>query len=138
MSQQAPIVDLATFHIDPKRGFLPTPDPLVQLPSAFACWEEVARELPKLLVAGTIRRYIEQLPILKVSTLHEQRQLERAMMLLSYFGHAYVWGELTPTNHLPASIAAPWYTPAGPAWEGSQVLGLYETWRDQQWEPVGS
>ena len=47
--------------------------------------------------------------MLKVSTLHEQRQLERAMMLLSYFGHAYVWGEPTPANRIPASIAIPWY-----------------------------
>jgi indoleamine 2,3-dioxygenase len=109
MSQQATALDLATFHVDPQRGFLPTPDPLTQLPSAFACWEEVARELPKLLVTGTTRRRLEQLPILKVSTLHQHRQLERVMMLLSYFGHAYVWGEPTPTNRLPASIAVPWY-----------------------------
>ncbi len=109
MSQQSISFDLATFHVDPERGFLPTPDPLTQLPTTFACWEEVARDLPKLLVAGTIRRNLEQLPILKVSSLREQRQLERAMMLLSYFGHAYVWGEPTPTTHLPASIAIPWY-----------------------------
>src|SRR5215813_13683527 len=109
MSQQSIDLDLATFHVDPQRGFLPAPDPLTQLPAAFSCWEEMARELPKLLVAGTIRQNLEQLPILKVSTLHEQRQLERAMMLLSYFGHAYVWGELTTANRLPASIAVPWY-----------------------------
>src|SRR5258706_10524927 len=99
MSQQSIGFDLTTFHVDPERGFLPAPDPLAQLPTAFACWEEVARNLPKLLVAGMVRRNLEQLPILKVSPLREQRQLERAMMLLSYFGHAYVWGEPTPTTH---------------------------------------
>lgn len=109
MNQQASVLDLTPFPVDPQRGFLPAPDPLTQLPSIFGSWEEVARELPQLLVAGTIRQNIEQLPILKVATLHEQRQLERAMMLLSYLGHAYVWGEPTPTNRLPASIAVPWY-----------------------------
>ena len=109
-SQSKAYLDLETFHVDPQRGFLPSVDPLDCLPAAFAGWEEVARELAKLLVAGTIRHELEQLPILKVSALTEQRHLERAMMLLSYFGHAYVWGEVTPASRLPASIAVPWYT----------------------------
>lgn len=103
------ILDLETFHVDPQRGFLPAPDPLDQLPSTFACWEDVAHQLPKLLVAGTTRRILKQLPLLKIATLHKPRQLERAMMLLSYLGHAYVWGEPTPANRIPASIAVPWY-----------------------------
>jgi indoleamine 2,3-dioxygenase len=111
-SQSHIALDLATYHVDPQRGFLPTPDPLAQLPTAFACWEEVARELPKLLVAGAVRRSIEQLPLLKVSALQGEHQLERAMMLLSYFGHAFVWGEVTPTTHLPANLAVPWYAVA--------------------------
>ena len=110
---QTPIVlDLATYHVDPQCGFLPTPDPLAQLPTAFACWEEMARELPKLLVAGAVRHSIKQLPLLKVSTLQGEHQLERAMMLLSYFGHAFVWGETTPATHLPANLAVPWYAVA--------------------------
>jgi indoleamine 2,3-dioxygenase len=107
-SVNAPI-DLATFHVDPHRGFLPSADPLDSLPEFFAPWEEVARQLPKLLVAGTTRRTLEQLPVLRVSTLREPRQLERAMLLLSYFGHAYVWGEATPASCIPASIAVPWF-----------------------------
>jgi indoleamine 2,3-dioxygenase len=102
-------MDLAQFHVDSQRGFLPTTDPLDHLPSSFASWEEIARALPKHLVAGTIRRELVRLPILKVSALHKPQQLERAMLLLSYFGHAYVWGETTPTDRLPASIAVPWY-----------------------------
>lgn len=105
-------LDLATYHVDPQRGFLPTPDPLTQLPTAFACWDEVARELPKLLVTGAVRRSIEQLPRLEVSALQGEHQFERAMMLLSYFGHALVWGEATPTIHLPANLAVPWYAVA--------------------------
>ncbi len=112
MSQQSTVLHLAAFQVDSHRGFLPVPDPLTSLPSEFAGWEELACELPKLLVAGTIRRNIEQLPTLNVSALHEPRELERAMLLLSYFGHAYVWGAPTPANHIPASIAVPWYVVA--------------------------
>ncbi len=107
--QQPTTLDLAHFRVDPQRGFLPSPDPLGHLPASFAPWEETARELPKLLVAGTVRRHLEQLPRLKVSTLHKPCQLERAMMLLSYFGHAYVWGDAVPASRLPASLAVPWY-----------------------------
>lgn len=111
-SQQHASLDLDTFHVDPRRGFLPTPDPLWRLPAAFAPWEDIAHNLPKLLVAGTARRELDQLPLLKVSALSDHGQLERAMMLLSYFGHAYVWGEATPASRLPASVAVPWYAVA--------------------------
>jgi indoleamine 2,3-dioxygenase len=111
-SQSSMALDPATYHVHSQHGFLPTPDPLAQLPTAFAGWEAVARELPKLLVAGAVRRSIEQLPLLKVSALQGEHQLERAMMVLSYFGHALVWGEATPTLQLPANLAVPWYAVA--------------------------
>ena len=60
-----------TFHVDPQRGFLPSPDPLDCLPPAFTPWEEIAHHLPKLLVAGTLRHTLEQLPILKITALQD-------------------------------------------------------------------
>jgi hypothetical protein len=44
-------MDLARYDFDRQRGFLPDPDPLVTLPDAFAAWEELGRDLPKLLVS---------------------------------------------------------------------------------------
>ncbi|MEW6301282.1 MAG: hypothetical protein AB1671_26705 [Thermodesulfobacteriota bacterium] len=111
-SRQHTFLDLEAFHVDPQRGFLPTPDPLRRLPAAFAPWEGVARDLPKLLAAGAVRRELQRLPALKVSALSGRGQLERAMLLLSYFGHAYVWGEEEPARRLPASVAVPWYAVA--------------------------
>ena len=32
------------------------------------------------------------------------------MMLLSYLGHAYVWGGGAPVDRLPAALAVPWHT----------------------------
>jgi indoleamine 2,3-dioxygenase len=30
------------------------------------------------------------------------------MLVLSYLGHGYVWGETEPADHVPAAIAVPW------------------------------
>ena len=106
-SQSPTVLDLATYHVDPQRGFLPTPDPLAQLPTAFACWEEVARELPKLLVAGAVRHSIKQLPLLKVSALQGEHQLERAMGLI----------------HVLENLSAP--STLGPAISGAFIATLY-------------
>src|SRR5919106_3807091 len=106
------IADCETFHVNPERGFLPTPDPVDQLPASFAPWEEIAHDLPKLLAAGRLRPVLEQLPVLDASQLHEDAHIRRAMLLLSYFGHGYVWGEQDPAQHLPAGVAVPWHTVA--------------------------
>jgi indoleamine 2,3-dioxygenase len=52
------------------------------------------------------------LPI-SIESLTTEPELERAMILLSYFGHAYVWGEMPPSSRLPAGIAVPWYAVSG-------------------------
>lgn len=111
-SQLRAITNPETFHVDPQRGFLPSPDPLACLPPTFTLWEEIAHNLPKLLVAGTVRHTLEQLPILKVAGLRDLAQLERGMVLLSYFGHAYVWAEEKPAGRIPVGITVPWYAVA--------------------------
>jgi indoleamine 2,3-dioxygenase len=95
-----------------QRGFLPCQDPLARLPQAFHAWEDVASELPKLLVSDHLRRAIEQLPPFPVQLLTSERERERAMTLLSYLGHAYVWGAGTPAYILPGRLAVPWHTVA--------------------------
>src|SRR5437764_5048502 len=81
------------FHVSAERGFLPRPDPLKKLPVLFEVWEEVAAEMPKLLAAGRLRATLDSLPPLDATPLENDAELERAMLLLSYFGHGYVWGE---------------------------------------------
>jgi indoleamine 2,3-dioxygenase len=91
------------------RGFLPKTDPLERLPEKFVLWEQLAESLPKLLVAGKVLQTFDPIPVIDTSTLQSLEELERAMLLLSFFGHAYIWGNQTPENHLPAAIAIPWY-----------------------------
>ena len=99
---------LAAFGIDPDRGFLPTPDPPAALPHTYVAWEELAAALPKLLGAGVVRDAIRRLPVLDTSVLSDDGRRRRAMLLLSYFGHAFVWGEDEPADVLPAPVAVPW------------------------------
>lgn len=91
------------------RGFLPVEDPLQQLPKLFAAWEEVAHQLPKFLASDQVHRIIRDLPPFPIAEAQERRELERAMVLLSYLGHAYVWGGARPETVLPARLAVPWY-----------------------------
>lgn len=91
------------------RGFLPENDPLEHLPEAFSAWEHAARTLPKLLVAAKARHAIEHLPVFDTAKLQNEAQIERAMQILSYLGHAYVWGQNKPPVSIPAVLAKPWY-----------------------------
>jgi indoleamine 2,3-dioxygenase len=92
-----------------QRGFLPSADPVDMLPQDYALWEGLGKELPKLLVAGQIVATFNSIPTLNTQSLTSDRFLERAMLLLSFFGHAYVWGGSKVQSKIPASIAVPWY-----------------------------
>jgi indoleamine 2,3-dioxygenase len=109
-------MNLTDYEIDPERGFLPNPDPLTELPPYFAAWDGLAAQLPALLMAGQLRPLLAQLPVLDAAKLENTRQLNRAMMLLSALGNAYVWGGAEPALRLPAGIAVPW-------WHIAETLG---------------
>jgi len=96
------------YGIHPERGFLPSPDPLDRLPEEFAAWEAVADDLPKFLVTGA-RSFIDELPLLDASKLGDEPSQRRAMVILSFLAHAYVWGEDKTVNSLPGCLAAPWF-----------------------------
>jgi indoleamine 2,3-dioxygenase len=102
----SPSIFDATIHCD--RGFLPQQDPLTRLPGSFDPWEAVAHQLPKLFAADQLRRTLIELPPFPLQEVHDLRELERAMVLLSYLGHAYVWSGTRPATVLPARLAVPW------------------------------
>ena len=93
-------------------GFLPETDPLRVLPDPFAAWEEASRILPKILVSGNTRRILAALPVVESDGLGGSRQLERAMLLLSFLSHGFVWAESEPASVLPECLARPWYAVA--------------------------
>lgn len=100
---------LADHSVSDYRGFLPSTDPLDRLPSPFDAWEDAAHGLPKLLMADHVRERLAALPPFPLDEIRDERQLRRAMGVLSYLGHAYVWCGERPATHLPARLAVPWY-----------------------------
>src|SRR5215467_6916419 len=97
------------FQIDPERGFLPATDPVDHLPAYFAPWEELGRNLPKLLTASKLRTFVKALPLLDPGNLKSEAEQRRAMVLLSFIGHGYVWGEGETIRTIPVPIAVPWH-----------------------------
>src|SRR5437879_8111450 len=127
---------LSNCEVDGDRGFLPTPDPLDRLPEEFSPWEEIGRELPKLLLTGKVRSFIKQLPLLDAARLGDVRERKRAMVILSFLGHAYVWGENDIVESLPPSLAVPWHRVA-------QMLGRppvlsYASYALDNWRRIDS
>lgn len=108
-SIHVPLSSVDAFGLGNDTGFLPAIDPLQEMPGQFAAWEDVANALPKLLLAGRLRRAVEGLPILSAGAIDDPRTLRRAMMLLSYMGHGYVWGEAQAAPVIPKNIAVPWF-----------------------------
>ncbi len=94
------------------RGFLPTNDPLQQLPTAFAAWESFSAELPKLLAADAVKDKLEALPPFTTDQLTSLAEHQRAMLILSFIGHAYVLGGNQPEPQIPAILAKPWHAVA--------------------------
>ena len=103
------VARLDKYDVHPNGGFLPSPDPLKRLPREFAPWETMAHDLPKLLVTGKVRTFLKELPLLNAAKLKDDRERKRAMVILSFLGHGYVWGEAETVRSIPACIAVPWY-----------------------------
>ncbi len=103
-------IDLKQFDVSAERGFLPVQDPLTAFTdSSLLSWEKTAALLPKLLASTQTRQVIEALPALNVSSLKTAAEQERAMLLLSYLGHGYVWSSDPPADTLPEILAKAWY-----------------------------
>ena len=103
-------LNLLDYEISPEQGFL-SKDPLENLPD-FPNLTHLGHELPKLLSARTVRRFIdEQRQLLpSIPPTWRTEDYRAAMRILSFAGHAYVW-EMPdqPAAKLPSQLAKPWY-----------------------------
>jgi indoleamine 2,3-dioxygenase len=102
---------------DLSHGFLPNLDPQQHLPDVCHDWEAVAYNMPKLIDKPSLRSILEELEPFPIDSLENGHDLERAMAILSYLGHSYVWAAgQQPAQSIPQNMAKPWY-------EISQQLG---------------
>ncbi|KAI8841226.1 Indoleamine 2,3-dioxygenase [Chytridium lagenaria] len=106
------IPKLTDYGIHPQHGFLPAdPPPLRRLPAYFEPWESILDILRTLLLAGQLRDRVNKrkLELLDVSRVTSTREWQRAYLVLSFIGQAYVWGKNEEAVEvLPEAIAVPW------------------------------
>ncbi len=111
MNSSAPqTLSLAEFGISPERGFLPS-DPCEGVNDS-PILTQLGYELPKLLSARQVRRFVDELPSFLELIPSDWREDEcrAAMRILSFAGHAYVWETPGhPATKLPFQVAQPWY-----------------------------
>ena len=108
-STTIPPRSLSDYELSPEQGFLPQ-DPLEQLPES-PTLNYLGHELPKLLSARMVRRFIDEQDQLLPSIPATWRDQDdrAAMRILSFAGHAYVWeNPEQPAATLPAQLARPW------------------------------
>ena len=81
------------------KSFLPKQDPLknyITKSRSLSKLEEIASELPKLLLTGNVQTLIDSLPInaLSINPIlknKNKREINLAMVHLSFIAHAYIW-----------------------------------------------
>lgn len=112
-SYNSPLNILQKNSFDLSHGFLPNAAPLTKLPKPFAAWDKFAYELPKILANQAIHELLHKLPDFPLDQLSSGDEYERAMVILSFIAHAYVWeNQQAPATSLPALLAKPWHAVA--------------------------
>lgn len=98
---------LSHYQVDPVTGFVPSVPLPLQLPDAYALWDGLVPELSALLRSRRLREVVRALPVLDVHGLMSGGDRERALLLLTHFANAYVWGGDSADLRLPAPVAVP-------------------------------
>lgn len=89
---------LASFNVS-KNGFLPAEEPLKTIPNSYyEPWELLVHNLQGLLDNGTLRKRVEQTPVLSTEKLRTEPEWRRAYVILTLLTHSYVWGGEKPAE----------------------------------------
>ncbi len=99
--------ELVAYGIDAVTGFVPRDEPLRRLPQAFEAWEEIAPDISGLIRTRSLRSRLAKLPVLDIADLVDEAERERAMLILTVFANAWVWGGREADLRIPAPIAVP-------------------------------
>jgi indoleamine 2,3-dioxygenase len=98
---------LSDYQVNPRTGFVASVPLPNALPPAFAAWDQVAPELSALIRARRVRAVMQGLPLLDPLALTTDGDRERALLLLTHFANAHVWGGERPALSIPRSLAVP-------------------------------
>ncbi len=93
--------------LSPIRGFLLKTNPLLTLPQRFHFIDEISKEIPEMIGAGTIRQELHKLPIPRLALVSRTDQFERLFACYTHLASAWYWGDRQPIDYIPESIAWP-------------------------------
>ena len=102
-------VKISDYGITEEFGYLPTQDPAQSLSPGNEAWDQMGKDLPKLLMGSDFRNRVKSLPDFKVDKLNGEAEIQRAMLVLSYIGQAYQWSDNKAATVMPQVLAKPWY-----------------------------
>lgn len=129
-------LSLSDHDMSRERGFLCSYNAAdVGLPAELAAPEEAARDLPRTLLTGRVRKHLSDLPVMDLKTFCAEAsdaQLRAAMVRYSFMVQAYVWGEPDAPTSLPASLAVPMWALAKRL--GQQPLLPYSAYVLDNWD----
>lgn len=133
-----PSLKLSDHDMSLERGFLCAYDDAdVVLPSDLAAPEQAAKELPRTILTGRVRKHLETLPVLDLKAFCADAldaQLRTAMVRYSFMVQAYVWGEREAPTSLPAPLAVPIWALAKRL--GQQPLLPYSAYVLDNWDQL--
>lgn len=90
-------------------GFMPSSQPVQELPKSHFIWDNIAHSLPLLYRTQTLRKKIDEMPTLSADEESlSDKYLLRASVILSIFAHAYTRVEKETPVKIPDSIQIPW------------------------------
>ena len=90
-------------------GFVGTRPPSHDLPAPHDAWVEAADELPELCRTLTVRRRLDELPLLDASPeALADRDLRRAASVVGLLAQAYHHIAMRPPDRLPEQLVRPW------------------------------
>jgi len=102
---------LAHYGLSGERGYLSQAEiDEIKLPADFAGIESAAAKLSGLVATGRVRHWLKDLPVPDIARFLDtasDAQISLAMVRYAFLVQAYVWGEPTPPEALPANLAVP-------------------------------
>lgn len=94
-----PIPKLEDYSISYRNGFLPDHLPLRRLPDRYyEPWEDIIDNLQPLILTKRIRTSVKRLPLLSISRLRSEAELQRAYSILGFMSHSFIWGGDQPAD----------------------------------------
>lgn len=129
-------LSLSDHDMSAERGFLCGYNAAdIVLPSDLSAAADAARDLPRTLLTGRVRKHLEALPVLDLERFCAEAsdaQLRTAMVRYSFMVQAYVWGEPEAPKILPAQLAVPIWALAKRL--GQQPLLPYSAYVLDNWD----